>query len=122
MCLDQCRSSNFQDLPGYTLAERLTLGKSSNGRTKRTKIFVAVRWQWIALLPVFDCLLGVVTLVGTMWESPRADVPNWKNDPVPLLLNQNSKHNGALDDEHEKGDAKIRLYKSGDKAVLGIRL
>lgn len=91
------------------------------GVAKTNRIFVAVRWQWIAP-PIFVCLIGVVTLIGTMWESRRADVPNWKNDPVPLLLNQDSQHSDVLDDEHEEEYLKVRLYKTGDKAVLGISL
>jgi hypothetical protein len=109
MCPEQCRYGNFQDLPGYTPVRRWRICKTN-------KIFVEMRWQWIAL-PVFVCLLGVVTLVGTMWENRRADVPNWKND-----LGKDGQHNDVLDDEHKEENVKVRLYKSGDKAVLGISL
>ncbi|RLL95917.1 hypothetical protein CFD26_104613 [Aspergillus turcosus] len=91
------------------------------GRVSRSLTYVAVQWQWI-VLPVLVWLLGVVTLVGTVWKTQRAGAPKWRNDPVPLVfLYREGENEGVSDGEinQRAHSSKVKLYESDEKRLLG---
>ncbi|KAJ5489865.1 hypothetical protein N7453_010690 [Penicillium expansum] len=106
-------SKTFRDsvAPGYEPGNGTIVGQAKSSMT-----YVAVHWQWIAL-PALVWLLGLATLVGTIWKTRRGSVPQWKNDLIPLLfLYKNEQDEGV---PGERTDSlKVRLYKSDDRMVL----
>ncbi|KAL4959764.1 DUF3176 domain-containing protein [Aspergillus stella-maris] len=55
------------------------------GRVRVSVTHIGVRWGWIAL-PILVLILGILVLTGAVWKTRRANLPKWKNDPLPLLF------------------------------------
>ncbi|OQE05038.1 hypothetical protein PENVUL_c027G05686 [Penicillium vulpinum] len=73
-------SKTFRDNPSVSSPLPYTEGQALTNIT-----YVSVHWQWI-ILPALVCLLGLTTLLGTIWKTRKAMVPTWKNDAIPLLF------------------------------------
>jgi hypothetical protein len=79
-----------------------------------------VRWEWI-VLPGLVWVLGVGTLAGTIWKTRRAQVPKWKNDPIPLMFlyqDGSEKRGVSLDKVHRANNLSMRLYEDDKNMVL----
>ncbi|CAI7618969.1 unnamed protein product [Penicillium glandicola] len=88
------------------------------GQAKSSRTYITVHWQWIAL-PALVWLLGLTTVVGTMWKSRRGSVPKWKNDLIPLLFLYQNGQDESVSGEKMNDSLNVRLYKSDDRIVLG---
>ncbi|KAM0263726.1 hypothetical protein ACHAQJ_001040 [Trichoderma viride] len=55
------------------------------GETFVSLTFVQIRWWWLAF-PVAIWVLSVVTLLGTVWKTRRAQVQTWRNSQLPLVF------------------------------------
>ncbi|KAJ5602505.1 hypothetical protein N7537_005461 [Penicillium hordei] len=89
-----------------------TAGQAMSARTH-----ISIHWQWI-ILPVLVWLLGLVTLLGTIWKTRTARIPTWKNETMPLLSlyrdGQNEKPRSGQGVKNER----VMLYQSEGKMVL----
>jgi hypothetical protein len=63
------------------------------GETFVSLTFVRITWGWLAF-PVAIWLLSVITLLGTIWKTRKAQVQIWRNSPLPLVFLH-------LDEDHE---------------------
>ncbi|CAG8935249.1 unnamed protein product [Penicillium salamii] len=87
------------------------------GEAMTSATHIAIHWQWI-VLPVLVWLLGLVTLVGTMWKTRRAMIPTWKNETMPIIaLCRNSQNEKKQSDEGLQTE-RARLYESEGKMVM----
>ncbi|GFF85998.1 hypothetical protein IFM60648_07555 [Aspergillus lentulus] len=114
-------SKSFRDSAYISAGSDPDKAQMAAGRVMRTMTYVAVQWQWI-VLPVLVWLLGVVTLVGTVWKTRRAGAPKWRNDPLPLLfLYREEKNDGVSNrDINQRADSlKVKLHESDQKRHLG---
>lgn len=96
--------------------------RMARGRAMTNTTYISVHWKWI-VLPALVWLLGAVTLIGAIWKTQRANVPKWKNDPIPLLLlSDHGVRNirGGYDKEgiQQVENETAKLYKDGDRMVL----
>lgn len=68
------------------------------GETFVSVTFVRIQWRWL-IFPVVTWILSVVTLLGTIWKTRRAQVQTWRNSPFPLILlhRLNYEANGSYD-------------------------
>ncbi|EHK50836.1 hypothetical protein TRIATDRAFT_94133 [Trichoderma atroviride IMI 206040] len=69
------------------------------GETLVTLTFVRIQWWWL-VFPATIWLLSVVTLLGTVWKTRRAQVQVWRNSPFPLILlhrHEDFEANGSYD-------------------------
>lgn len=57
----------------------------ASGRAETTATFVRVQWLWI-LLPCTVWGLGVITWIVVAFRTRRLRLPNWRDDPLPLLF------------------------------------
>ncbi|RHZ60216.1 DUF3176 domain-containing protein [Aspergillus thermomutatus] len=97
------------------------------GRGVVVTYFVEVHWRWITL-PGVVWSLGAVTLVGTAWKTRRSKVPNWRNDPLPLLFLYQKTDlrdfpGGSIERMGAKGSIevgglKVKFYGVEDKYIL----
>lgn len=55
------------------------------GETFVSLTFVRINWGWLAF-PAAIWVLSVVTLLGTVWKTRRAQVHVWRNSPLPLVF------------------------------------
>lgn len=78
-------TKSFRDSDYITRGSDPDKARMAVGEAKTSFTYIAVHWQWVTL-PVVVWMLGVATLVGTMWKTRLVDVPRWKNDPIPLLF------------------------------------
>ena len=89
-----------------------TAGQAMSARTH-----ISIHWQWI-ILPVVVWLLGLVTLLGTIWKTRTASIPTWKNEAMPLL----SVYRDGQDEKLQSGQVmkseRVTLYQNGGKMVL----
>ncbi|KAJ5197487.1 hypothetical protein N7449_007966 [Penicillium cf. viridicatum] len=89
-----------------------TAGQAMSARTH-----ISIHWQWI-ILPVLVWLLGLVTLLGTIWKTRTARIPTWKNETMPLLsLYRDGQNEKSQSGQVMKND-RVMLYQSEDKMVL----
>jgi hypothetical protein len=102
------RDSNSSSAPNFT---------TTTGEAKISTTFVTIHWQWIAL-PVLVWLLGLITLLGTMWKTRRAGIPIWKNETMPLLSVYRDGSNDRLQGDEVLESERVRLYESEGKIVL----
>jgi hypothetical protein len=114
-------SKSFRDSAYISAGSDPDKAQMAAGRVMRSMTYVAVQWQWI-VLPVLVWLLGVVTLIGTVWKTRRAGAPKWRNDPLPLLfLYREDKNDGVSDRDINQRAAslKVKMYESDRKRHLG---
>ncbi|GIJ90257.1 hypothetical protein Asppvi_009210 [Aspergillus pseudoviridinutans] len=114
-------SKSFRDSAYISANFDPVMAQMAAGHVMRSITFVAVQWQWI-VLPVLVWLLGVVTLVGTVWKTRRARAPKWRNDTLPLVfLYREEKNEGVSDRDinQRAGSLKVRMYESDRKRRLG---
>ncbi|PKX96175.1 DUF3176 domain-containing protein [Aspergillus novofumigatus IBT 16806] len=114
-------SKSFRDSAYISAGSDPGKAQMAAGRVMRSMTYVAVQWQWI-VLPVLVWLLGVVTLVGTVWKTWRNGAPKWRNDPLPLLFLYREEKNDGVSDRDIKQRAdnlKVKMYESGQKRHLG---
>lgn len=91
----------------------------ATGQAMTNTVHIAVHWQWI-VVPALVWLLGIVTLIGTIWKSRQADVPTWKTDLIPLLFLYKDAQETGVPSHGEPEDSHIvRLYEIDDRVVLG---
>ncbi|KAJ5958152.1 uncharacterized protein N7479_005302 [Penicillium vulpinum] len=89
----------------------------TTGQAMTAKTHVSIHWQWI-ILPVLVWLLGLVTLLGTIWKTRTAMIPTWKNETMPLLsVYRNSQNEKPQGDEVLETE-KVMLYQREGKMVL----
>ncbi|KAJ5416651.1 uncharacterized protein N7487_000201 [Penicillium crustosum] len=89
-----------------------TAGQAMSARTH-----ISIHWQGIILL-VLVWLLGLVTLIGTVWKTRTARIPTWKNETMPLLsLYRNGQNEKPESDQVMKNEM-VMLYQSEGKMVL----
>ncbi|CAG8045847.1 unnamed protein product [Penicillium olsonii] len=89
----------------------------SSGDAMMSATHIAIHWQWI-VLPALVWLLGLVTLVGTMWKTRRAMIPAWKNETMPIIdLCRNSQNEKPQTDEGLPTE-RARLYESDGRMVM----
>ncbi|KAL7906537.1 hypothetical protein GGI35DRAFT_482692 [Trichoderma velutinum] len=55
------------------------------GETFVSLTFVRIQWGWLAF-PIAIWVLSVITLLGTVWRTRRAQVQTWRNSPLPLVF------------------------------------
>ncbi|KAJ5902736.1 hypothetical protein N7495_003264 [Penicillium taxi] len=98
----------------YTQWSELYPAGETSGQAFTNISYVAVHWPWI-ISPVLVCILGLVSLFGTMWKSQRCDIPKWKNDPYPLLFLY--EENRSSGDECAKSEkvTRVKLCRDGDQ-------
>jgi hypothetical protein len=102
------RDSDSEMAPNFT---------TTTGQAMIATTHVSIHWKWIAL-PALVWLLGLITLLGTMWKTRRAGIPTWKNETMPILSlyrddqNENPQGDQVLETE------RARLYESEGKMVL----
>jgi hypothetical protein len=116
----RCVMENVAAAASKTFRDSVATGNGAggngtiSGQAKSSATYIAVHWQWITL-PAVVWLLGLMTLVGTIWKSRRDSVPKWKNDLMPLLFLYKNRQVGDVLDS----SLNLRLYKCDDKMVLG---
>lgn len=64
------------------------------GETFVSLTFVRIQWGWLAF-PVAIWVLSVITLLGTVWKTRRAQVQTWRNSLLPLVLLHFDEDHGA---------------------------
>jgi hypothetical protein len=114
-------SKSFRDSAYITAGSDPGKAQMAVGRVMRSMTYVAVQWQWI-VLPVLVWLLGVVTLVGTVWKTRRAGAPKWRNGPLPLLFLYREERNDGVSDSdinQKTNSLKVKMYESDQKRHLG---
>lgn len=90
---------------------------TTTGKAMSDKTHISIHWQWI-ILPVLVWLLGLVTLLGTIWKTRKAMIPTWKNETMPLLsLYRDGQNEKPLDDQVLETE-RVMLYQSEGKMVL----
>lgn len=90
---------------------------TSSGEAMTSSTHISIHWQWI-VLPAVVWLLGLVTLLGTMWKTRRAMVPTWKNETMPIIaLCRNSQNEKPQSDEGLDTE-RAMLYRSEGKMVM----
>ncbi|KAJ5179462.1 Protein of unknown function DUF3176 [Penicillium capsulatum] len=90
----------------------------ATGKAKSNTVHITVYWQWFAV-PALVWLLGIVTLIGTMWKSRKGVVPMWKTDLIPLLFLYKDFHDEGVSTRDIVEDVhNVRLYKVDDRTVL----
>lgn len=117
----QAMSKTFRDSAYVGASSDLSRANMTLGRTMTSVSYVEVRWRWI-VLPALVWLLGTGTLAGTIWNTRRAQVPKWKNDPIPLLfLYQDGSDKRGVSLARADGTANMgmRLYEDDRRMVLG---
>lgn len=88
-----------------------TAGQAMSARTH-----ISIHWQWI-ILPVLVWLLGLVTLVGTIWKTRTAGIPTWKNETMPLLSLYRDGQNEKTQSGQVMKNERVMLYQSEGKMV-----
>ncbi|KAE8380915.1 hypothetical protein BDV26DRAFT_302412 [Aspergillus bertholletiae] len=78
-------TKTFRDSEYVNANLELSQAHMARGQAMTNATYISVHWQWI-VLPALVWLLGAVTLIGAIWKTRRANVPKWKNDPMPLLF------------------------------------
>ncbi|KAB8265036.1 hypothetical protein BDV32DRAFT_62518 [Aspergillus pseudonomiae] len=114
-------TKSFRD-SAYIGADSDPVGaRMAAGRAMASMTFVEVRWPWI-VLPGLVWVLGVATLLGTMWKSRKARAPKWRNDPVPLLFLFRGQGYGVGVSESEAEERaeslRVKLDRSNGRMVL----
>ncbi|KAJ5181207.1 hypothetical protein N7491_000762 [Penicillium cf. griseofulvum] len=90
---------------------------TATGRAMTSMTHVSIHWQWI-ILPILVWLLGLVTLLGTIWKTRKAKVPTWKNETMPLIsLYRNGQDEKPKSDEVSETE-RVILYQSEGKFSL----
>lgn len=88
------------------------------GKAMTSMTYIEIRWQWI-VLPLLVWLLGLTTLVGTIWKTNKSKSPTWKNNLLPLLfIYENDQHEKVEDFESLSDQQRVRLRDTDD----GMRL
>ncbi|KAJ5366852.1 hypothetical protein N7541_000793 [Penicillium brevicompactum] len=88
-----------------------------SGEAMTSSTHISIHWQWI-ILPAVVWLLGLVTLLGTMWKTRRTMVPTWKNETMPIIaLCRNSQNEKPQSDQGLEAE-RAMLYKSDGKMVM----
>ncbi|GIK02028.1 hypothetical protein Aspvir_006071 [Aspergillus viridinutans] len=116
----QAMSKTFRDSAYVGANSDLSRANMTVGRAMTSVSYVQVRWAWI-VLPALVWVLGAGTLAGTIWKTRRAQVPKWKNDPIPLLfLYQDGvdKRGVSLTKAYGTDDVGMRLYEDDKNMVL----
>ncbi|KAI1391418.1 uncharacterized protein F4822DRAFT_185300 [Hypoxylon trugodes] len=96
------------------ITEVLRYGRNStsaSGKVFHTKVYIQVRWGWIAL-PFTLAVLSLILVVWMVIQTNRSDLPVWKCSSLPLLF-----HN--LDGWAPEGEA-LRGNAELEKEVKGI--
>jgi hypothetical protein len=117
----QAMSKTFRDSAYVGASGDLSRAKMTLGRTLTSVSYVEVRWRWI-VLPALVWLLGTGTLAGTIWKTRRAQVPKWKNDPIPLLFlyqDGRDKRGVSVTKMDETANLGMRLYEDDSRMVMG---
>ncbi|KAJ5773858.1 hypothetical protein N7457_008754 [Penicillium paradoxum] len=91
---------------------------TTRGQAMVNATFVSIHWQWIAL-PALVWLLGLITLLGTMWKTRRDMVPAWKNDLMPILsLYGGVQNEKLLGTPVVRETERVKLFENEGKMVL----
>ncbi|CAG7936879.1 unnamed protein product [Penicillium nalgiovense] len=90
---------------------------TTDGKAMTSLTYVSIHWQWI-VLPVLVWLLGLVTLLGTMWKTRRAMIPTWKNQTIPIISLCRNSHNETTQGDQAVENERVRLYESEGKMML----
>ncbi|OQE35333.1 hypothetical protein PENCOP_c013G02115 [Penicillium coprophilum] len=107
----EAMSKTIRDTP-YSSSFANTTGQAMISTT-----YVSIHWQWI-VLPVLVWLLGLVTLLGTIWKTRKAMIPTWKNGLMPLLSVYKNDRDEKLQSDQVSETERARLYQSEGKMVL----
>jgi hypothetical protein len=102
------RDSNSSSSPNFT---------TTTGQAMIATTHVTIHWQWITL-PVLVWLLGLITLLGTMWKTRRAGIPTWKNETMPILSVYRDGSNEKPQGDQVLETDRVRFYESEGKMVL----
>jgi hypothetical protein len=116
----QAMSKTFRDSAYVEVNSELSRANMTVGRAMTSVSYIQVRWEWI-VLPGLVWVLGVGTLAGTIWKTRRAQVPKWKNDPIPLMFlyqDGSEKRGVSLDKVHRANNLSMRLYEDDKNMVL----
>ncbi|KAF7170804.1 hypothetical protein CNMCM5623_003323 [Aspergillus felis] len=124
----ECAMKNVAQAMSKTFRDSAYVGANSDfsranmtiGRALTSVSYVQVRWPWI-VLPALVWVLGAGTLAGTIWKSRRAQVPKWKNDPIPLLFlyqDGSDKRGVSLTKADGANHLGMRLYEDDKNMVL----
>ncbi|CAG8900297.1 unnamed protein product [Penicillium egyptiacum] len=89
----------------------------ATGQAMTNKTHISIHWQWI-ILPVLVWLLGLLTLIGTIWKTRKAMIPTWKNETMPLLSLYRDGHNEKPQIDQVLETERVMLYQSEGKMVL----
>ncbi|KAE8362103.1 hypothetical protein BDV27DRAFT_147267 [Aspergillus caelatus] len=73
-------TKTFRDTKPTSLAYPATTGQALT-----STVYIDIHWQWI-VIPVMVWLLGIITLLGTVWKGRRTSFSRWKTDIIPLLF------------------------------------
>jgi hypothetical protein len=96
---------------------RANLSTIATGHAMTSMTHVSIHWQWI-VLPILVWLLGLVTLLGTIWKTRKAMVPTWKNETMPLISLYRNGHNEKPKSDEVSETERVMLYQSEGKFAL----
>ncbi|KAJ5365853.1 hypothetical protein N7517_008739 [Penicillium concentricum] len=114
-----CAMDNVAEAMSKTIRDTPSSFNLSNttGQAMTSMTHVSIHWQWI-ILPVLVWLLGLVTVLGTIWKTRKATIPTWKNDTIPLLSVYKNGQNEKLQSDEVSETERVTLYQSEGKMVL----
>lgn len=114
----QCAMDNVADAMSKAIRDNASSSNvTTAGQAMSARTHISIHWQWI-ILPVLVWLLGLVTLLGTIWKTRTARVPTWKNETMPLLSLYKEGQNEKPQSGQEMENERVMLYKSQGKMVL----